>query len=259
MLYAKALAEKQRLDSTIQILEQKITDFPNGNIFCTHDNNLIKWYQSTNGHQSYISKKNRHLAEQLATKKYYLLLLEDFRRERTAIEFYLKHHKPGMGERAQKLSSQPEYQELLLSSYKSKSQELYEWEHASYPTNPQYPENLIYQSTSGIMMRSKSETIIDMYLCMNHIPHRYECELTIGDKTIYPDFTIRHPITGAIYYWEHFGMMDTLSYRQGAISKLQFYTSHQIFPGLHLITTYESQNHPLDIGEVQDLIQKFFL
>ena len=259
MLYAKALAEKQRLDAAISFLKKEITGSPNGTIICTRDGNFIRWYQSIDGRQNYISKKNRPLAEQLATKKYYSLLLEDFQHERTAIEFYLKHHKLGMGERAQKLSSRPEYQELLLSSYKSKSEELFEWGNALYPTNPQYPENLIYQSTSGVMMRSKSETIIDMYLCMHQIPHRYECELTIGGKTIYPDFTIRHPITGEIYYWEHFGMMDTAGYRQNAVSKLQFYTSHQIFPGLHLITTYESQEHPLDIVEIQNLIQKFFL
>ena len=57
-------------------------------------------------------------------------------------------------------------------------------------------------------MRSKSEAMIAMSLYVQKIPYRYECELKLGSITLFPDFTIRHPETGEIFYWEHFGMMD---------------------------------------------------
>jgi len=61
--------------------------------------------------------------------------------------------------------------------------------------------------------RYKSEVFIDMALFTNNIPFRYECALELGHSTLYPDFTIRHPKTGEICYWEHFGLMDDPSYR----------------------------------------------
>ena len=63
---------------------------------------------------------------------------------------------------------------------------------------------------------------------------------------IYPDFTIRDPSSGKTYYWEHFGMMDQPSYAARTFSKLQLYTSFQIIPSIQLITTYETQEHPLE-------------
>ncbi|MFQ8777759.1 MAG: hypothetical protein ACLR78_10425 [Roseburia sp.] len=61
-------------------------------------------------------------------------------------------------------------------------------------------------------MRSKSEAMIAMLLHLNAIPYRYECALSLGGVTLFPDFTIRHPVTGVLYYWEHFGLMDDPAY-----------------------------------------------
>jgi hypothetical protein len=42
------------------------------------------------------------------------------------------------------------------------------------------------------------------------------------------NFTIRHPHTGKIFYWEHFGKMDNESYAKNTIAKLSFYVNHEI-------------------------------
>ena len=47
-------------------------------------------------------------------------------------------------------------------------------------------------------------------------------------NTIYPDFTIRHPMTGETFYWEHFGIMDDSQYCNNALSKLQRYVMKTI-------------------------------
>lgn len=70
MLYEKILSECQRLDEQISTLKLKIAALPDGNVFCIHDSDQIKWYQSLNHKQIYISKKNRQLVRQLTTKKF---------------------------------------------------------------------------------------------------------------------------------------------------------------------------------------------
>lgn len=98
-----------------------------------------------------------------------------------------------------------------------------------------------------------------MLLYINQIPFRYECSLTLGETTLFPDFTIRHPQTGDIYYWEHFGLMDKPIYIQNTYSKLQLYTSHGIIPTIQLITTYETKDYPMDVDTINKIIQHYFL
>lgn len=109
------------------------------------------------------------------------------------------------------------------------------------------------------MVRSKSEALIAMSLYSHNIPFRYEAALQIGAGIIYPDFTIRHPASGKIIYWEHFGLMDDSSYRQRTVSKLQFYISHGYIPNIHLITTYETRENPLGTDEIERIIAAQFL
>lgn len=92
----------------------------------------------------------------------------------------------------------------------------------------------------------------------HHIPFHYECALTLGGSTYCPDFTILHPVTGELVYWEHFGLMDDLSYRQSAAYKVQRYIEHGIFPSDRLITTYESNATPFTPQIVEKVIAQYF-
>ena len=108
-------------------------------------------------------------------------------------------------------------------------------------------------------MRSKSESLIAMNLYIQKVPYRYECELKLGSITLYPDFTLRHPSTGKIFYWEHFGIMDTPEYQKNAVDKVSLYMRHGIYPQDRLIITYETKEHPLDTNHIQQLIEFNFL
>ena len=98
-----------------------------------------------------------------------------------------------------------------------------------------------------------------MHLYTRKIPYRYECILHLGDSILYPDFTIMHPRTYKLYYWEHFGLMDNADYMQTAFSKLQLYGSHGIIPSIQLITTYETKDHPLSSEDIEKIIEYYFL
>lgn len=157
------------------------------------------------------------------------------------------------------LSEQSIYKNLLISHFQPKSEELRNWTNEPYEHNPKHPDGLIHKTFSGIYVRSKSEVLIDSVLYSNNIPFRYECALKLGNTTIFPDFTIRHPETGKFYYWEHFGMMDEPEYYKKVYSKLYLYNSYGIIPSIQLITTYETSENPLDIDDITDIVTRYFL
>ena len=133
------------------------------------------------------------------------------------------------------------------------------WRAESYETNPSHPENLIHTTLAGHKVRSKSEVIISNLLYTNQIPYRYEAALPLKEFTTYPDFTIMHPVTNKIFYWEHFGMMDNAPYCDTACNKLKTYCYNGIFPSMQLITTYETSKCPISTDQVQQIITQYFL
>ena len=159
----------------------------------------------------------------------------------------------------QMLSEHPEYQKLLSPYFKPLSKELEEWASSPYEHNTYYPECLTHQTSSGIYVRSKSESIIDTYLFINKIPFRYECALSLNDTVYFPSFTIRHPKTSETYYWEHFDRMDDQKYSKSVAPKLNTYIAHGIIPSINLITTYESSDYPLDSDTVRKIVEHYFL
>ena len=259
MIYQNILNERKRLEEQIKSLQLQLEKFPEGKLVCTHNGNRIKWFRSDGHHPVYIPKKERQLAEQLAHKKYLALQLKNLTREKTAIDFYLNHHDQNALQAEQSFINSPKYKELLAPIFTPTSQKLNNWANSPYEKNEKYPENLIHQTHSGNLVRSKSEALIDMFLFQNKIPFRYECMLTLDETFIYPDFTIRHPQTGQTYYWEHFGMMDNPAYCKNVFSKLQLYSSNGIIPTIQLITAYETKENPLSPDVVENIVQHYFL
>lgn len=259
LIYERMLSESFRLDKQISHLQHQLQSLPDGKLVCTKNQNRYKWYVSDGHKCTYIPKKNLSLAQQLAIKKFLTSTLEDTVAEKRAIQFYLNHHRSDFGKAEQLLTQDSEFKNLLTPYFSPLSTEFSNWAASPYPANPKYPEQLIHKSSSGNLLRSKSESMIDMLLHTNRIPFRYECALQLGEITIYPDFTIRHPRTGNFYYWEHFGMMDHPAYSKKVSSKLDLYISNKIIPSVQLITTYETQDHPLSSDWISKLIEHYFL
>ena len=130
---------------------------------------------------------------------------------------------------------------------------------AEYEKGAPNPEQLIHKTITGEKVRSKSEAFIYTSLTTNRIPFRYEGALHLGKKTYYPDFTIRHPRTGEVIYWEHFGKMDSREYARKTFAKLEQYQYFGIIPSVNLIITFETKEHPLSIEEVENIIERWFL
>lgn len=256
MIYHHLLKTSQNLDTTISALQKQIDAAPNGHLVCCHHGKYYKCYQSDGHNRQYIPKSNRFLAEQLALKEYRTQLLQEMKQEKKAVDSYLHLHKSE--DLSQQILHTPGYSDLLSGFFQPLSDELNEWMHSSYEQNSSHPEHLIHKTPSGHLVRSKSEAMIDSLLYTNNIPFRYENILTLDTTSIYPDFTIRHPKTGKVYYWEHFGLMDDPSYSKHTASKLQLYISHGIIPSIDLITTYETLQYPLTADTIQKIIDHYF-
>lgn len=250
--------KKEQCEKKINLCRQKLRKLPPGNLYITKNGHHFKWYSYSADKSEYISKKDRAHAEQLAYRKYLTYLLQESEQEKKAIELYMKCC-PSDSPLSLNLLSDPEYQSLLSPFLTPISKELQDWITSPYSKSDFHPENLNIKAISGNYVRSKSEAMIDMFLTTNQIPFRYECPLIFAEKTIYPDFTIRHPKTGDFYYWEHFGLMDDSEYCNSAMSKLKLYTSCGIIPMIRLITTYETQTNPLSPFDVEYLVKRFFL
>lgn len=255
-LYQKMIILRDQLMEEIAILKRRIAEYPEGELCCSKNQAYTKWHLCKDGQNIYLPKSQREFACVMADKKYLTELLRDLQHDLDEVNQYLQKHQDNPGHARKLLTEQTPYTELLIQAGLSK--DLSQWANASYETNPFHPENKIHTAPGNIRVRSKSEVLIATLLFSHQIPFRYECVLHLGLRSIYPDFTLRHPQTGETFYWEHFGKMDDPVYRDRAYERMQFYSKHQIYPNIQLITTSETADHPLSIHTIECRIQEFF-
>ncbi len=130
------------------------------------------------------------------------------------------------------------------------------WQSLHFKQNPYKPENKIYETKRGEIVRSKSEALIADILFYLRIPYHYEMPLKLGKGIIrYPDFTILKNKTREVYYFEHFGMMDNDEYRSKCFDKIDEYRKKGIYSGKNLIVTFETENIHLDIKGIREILR----
>ncbi|MBQ7359914.1 MAG: hypothetical protein IJW63_07465 [Lachnospiraceae bacterium] len=263
MFYHQISTESARLSKEISRLEAEIQTYPSGKLICSKNGKYTKWYQSDGVTKKYIPKAECSLVTQLATKEYLLCLLSDYVHHKQFLDSYLQKCEKYVNNVDTLLTSKPSYYSLISSPFLVNSQSLHDkcldWLNTPFTPNAAHPENLVHQSISGHLLRSKSEAMIDGLLHLSKIPFKYEAPLILGGTTLYPDFTICHPLTGKLFYWEHFGLMDDPLYRKKTHSKLNLYISHDILPGVQLITTYEDNSSPLTMHKIREIIAQHFM
>lgn len=240
------------LQEQIQADQEELKRYPLGKLTYSKTGKYIKYFVSIDGEQTYIPKKSRNLAVQLANKKY----IQQRIAENQTIFKLLSQELSKFKISSEDILANPAYYDLLKSRFELEDPSLYDWMISKYEKNHSYPETLIFKCASGNVVRSKSESLIDTFLFQNKIPYRYECALEIDNVIVFPDFTIMHPYSKKIIYWEHFGMMDDAAYRHSALSKLDRYASAGIIPDVNLITTYETLSSPLSTRTIEQKIEQ---
>lgn len=116
-----------------------------------------------------------------------------------------------------------------------------------------------FETSFGLLVRSKSELLIAELLHQNKIKFRYEESilLRINDnqfREFYPDFTI-YLQDGQTIYWEHMGLMSNLDYRNSAFHKLTTYFFNDIYMGKNLIITMDSPDGTIDMKTIKKVVK----
>lgn len=262
----KQLAQ-QKFEEVNRILKQidkELEHMPEGHLKIQKRLENVYYYQmiQENGKTKkyYIEKRNAELIKKLACKHYYMKVQTKLKKEWEALKKFLNNYDEKIADDI--YDQMPvEKKELIQPLRMTTGEVLRKWENERYEANQNYPENLIYKTDQGEMVRSKSELILANMLYQNrkYLLYKYErpLELMQGDKiqVVYPDFTILNIQTGKITYWEHAGRMDDPKYANQFVYKVNSYMSNGIMPGRDLIFTYETMSNPLNMQNALKLIE----
>lgn len=259
MLFQELKGHYENIVSKLSETTRQLASMPPGHLICGSYKGHPKYYVSHEKVRTYLSSKDSSLVQQLAYKKYLLTLQKELLSEKEALLPYLSYKDSFVPESEKMLYPDSHFYPLLSPFILPTSEKIREWMTASYESNPMYPEHLIYKTNAGIYVRSKSESLIVSLLVQYQIPFRYECPLILDGICYYPDFTIMHPKTGKIYYWEHLGLLDNDSYVKDNAVKLQRFVKNGIIPTKQLIITCETKDNPIDLDYVDNLIHFYFL
>lgn len=209
------------------------------------------------GKEKYISKENIDLARRLAQKSYEKkvnrkvdrVLIELKRLDRVYCDDFVESI----------------YNELLLARREivipveaTGDQLMNEWKSSPYVGKGFIPGATEIYTKKGERVRSKSEKILADKFYDLGIEYKYECPLSLENNIVlYPDFTFFNPSQRKEIYWEHFGLMDNVTYLNNTIKKIKLYEMNGYFQGRELITSFESSNCSLDFQWVDVLIDKY--
>ncbi len=252
MILWKLKEEAKRIFSEMESIRRKYGVFPKECLNCVVNGKYFKYYQ-TDGHtNTYISKSNQDIAIILAAKEYYERMETKLNHIQKMIAYYERHIEQDQASIDALFAKASGYRPLLESI--SDTKDFSSWASEDYPSNPYQPENKKFRTQTGIYVRSKSEKMIADTLTSYQISYRYEAALHL-DYTIYPDFTIVHPETGKLYYYEHFGMVDNPDYREKMLDKLDMYMRCGIYD---LLYTIETKDKTLTVEQIDYALMPIF-
>ena len=149
--------------------------------------------------------------------------------------------------------SESPYRTFILSHLWREYAEVIDWYLGDFRQYAEYPEYRQFRIKLGYNVRSKSEVIAANRLHEEGILFHYEEILVAGDDE-FPDFFMMISVVEK-YAWEHFGAMDNEKYHSRQRVKIMDYLDHQWFPGINMITTYETKQHPLTEEQVDHQIR----
>lgn len=242
-------------------LEDELQNAPPGSLsFWRTDgvNGKVYFSNKYNGKSKGITG-SPDLIYKLARKRYLSIVVSEMRQD--CASYTSIYEKTAKSKKKRSIKTSAEILTYLLKEYAEAgldisritlTPEQYRWMHASYASNSINPDELIYETYSGIRVRSKSERTIGNRLELYGFPYRYEQPVTVNtlwmndeygcalpvSKTYYPDFTIMLP-NGEIILWEHLGRADIAEYRRHTMEKISAYRQSDIVDSRHLILTFE--------------------
>ena len=111
----------------------------------------------------------------------------------------------------------------------------------------------------GVYFRSKSEVVVAMVLESHGLEFKYETELRVKGRNIYPDFVIRRKSDGKIFIWEHFGIIFSDEYRQKMYRRLEELHEAGFNIWDNLLMSFDSEDGSIDVDFVERMVKLYLL
>ena len=245
------------LKKAIAKAELEEGSFPEGHLRISCSNNRPRYYKMSRRGDTkgeYIVKEKLDEVTALAQKDYNRHFLKTAKAELGRLERDIKFFSEENADLLfQDLSENRK--KLVIPYIPTDEQYARQWLAKDFKPNPYMPENRVYATNRGEMVRSKSEAILADMLYNLGIPYHYEKPLRLKNgRIVYPDFTLLQLHTRKEIYFEHFGLLEDEEYLRNALAKLDEYRDSGIYPGKNLIFTYETRNSPLDIKGIRKIL-----
>ena len=255
--------EEHRLKEIKRIVDERLTNVPNGTLRITSSKNKLQYIQcveddSDTGYKlTYIKKEDMPLVYRLAQKSYDQKIKKIVDRRLKQLDKLTQEYEDNeIEEIYKKMHSQRK--SLTKPVEIPWEQRLKEWKSTPYVGKDFEPGTPEIYTKKGERVRSKSEKILADTFCDLGIEYKYECPIRLkGYGIVYPDFTFLRKRDCKEIYWEHDGRMDDPKYAEKAIRKINSYIANDILPGDKLIITYETSGIVLNDRIIKKMIEKF--
>ncbi len=208
--------------------------------------------------EQYVNKKTKEKAVRILKKMLAKLLVKELDQKINLLR-QLLNMLTTSSPSDQFLLDHPEFASML-PDFLSDNEKLLQWKNQAYERNFDYPEQIKCPTIiPGLKVRSKSEADIIARLEHYGVPYHYDVVEYINGVRLTIDLVCLNVSTGKEWFWDHRGMMDNPSYIKKTLYCEQTYFNAGYLPGVNMIVTYETRDHPLDIQEVDDFIKLYLL
>ena len=251
--------EQGLLKKIIRQKEDEISRAPEGSVLVRRYKESVQFFfrNSPSDHNgTYIPASERKRAVALVQKRYNRRLLSAAKRQKKAIDAFLKVFDPNALEKVFEKEG-PLRRQFLIPAELPDAEYIAAWESYEYEPKAFREDGPVHYTQKHERVRSKSEVLIANALYQAKIPYRYECPLRLGDHVIHPDFTILRMRDRKEVYWEHLGLIDDAEYRNHVLRRIREYEKNGIFPGTRLILTTETFRAPFHLGIAESMIGEY--
>ena len=261
VFYYQVVDRFKKLNTVINRIEKDLINAPQARLRICKSGRRLQYYKvqekgDTKG--TYLRKNEILQIRRIAQADYERKVLSKAKRERHHIKCLLDIYDSGTMESVSD-SLSPERLELIDNKFITDEEFVMAWLDQKF-TSKEFEEDAPeYYTQNGMRVRSKSEIIISDRYASRGVPQLYELPININGKVFHPDFTLLNVRTREMFIHEHFGMMDDPVYVKNAIEKIMEYRKAGYYIGVNFIVTFETSKHPLDLKELDTLIDRYLL
>ncbi len=251
------IKELEQINCSIEAIEDFLSQDITGGLHCIKSNGSIQYLVD----EKYLKVKDRHIAKMICLRDYYKKIKPMLENERRVLTSFINEYNPDRIDTFTK--GLPDGRKLLLKDQiMTTSDKLSAFEN-EVVHGKSFDENDFseFYTSKGERVRSKSEILIANELARKNIPYKYERPLILHingkEYTFYPDFTVMCPYSGRIKYLEHLGKMDSDTYFQNTLSKLDAFERNGLLVGRDVLILHETASVPLSVRVINKYIDEF--